>query len=73
MELVYTTQRPSRYLRKHSEWLADGDCLSAVSSQNTIIFTRFVFLHPQDVISYIILTIKIVLSLSFHFHYYQLI
>ena len=39
MELVYTTSRPAAYLKKHTEWMAEGDCLSSVSSQNTIVFT----------------------------------
>ena len=39
MELVYTASRPARYLKQHTEWLAEGDCLSSVSSQNTIVFT----------------------------------
>ena len=48
MELVYTTYRPNSYLRKHSEWLADGDCLSAVSSQNTFIFTSSTLISGPD-------------------------
>jgi len=52
MELVYTTLRPANYLRRHPEWLAEGDCLSAVSSQNTLIFTSSTLISgPEPPIS----------------------
>ena len=48
MELVYTASRPAGYLKQHPEWLADGDCLSAVSSQNTIAFTSSTLISGPD-------------------------